>query len=72
MKKFNNTLEGTDCGDAGLPTPRRNTTRSDGSLRIIPKRLEKGATLIQFLSRRSTPVQRQRARHTGCWKGELG
>jgi len=72
MKKFNNTLEGTDCGDAGLPTTCRNTTRSDGSLRIIPKRPEKGATLIQFLSRRLTPVQRQRARHIGCWNGELG
>jgi hypothetical protein len=71
MKKFNNTLEGTDCGDAGLSTPCRNTATSDKSLRIISKRPENGATVIQFLSRRANPVRQQRAQDIGRWKKEV-
>ena len=29
MKKFNNTLEGTDCGDAGLPAPCRDVAKRE-------------------------------------------
>jgi hypothetical protein len=32
MKKFNNTLAGTDCGDAGLPAHRRDIVLS-----LVPK-----------------------------------
>jgi len=37
MKKFNNTLAGTDCGDAGLPAHTRDTARAKTVLRLVPK-----------------------------------
>jgi hypothetical protein len=37
MKKFNNTLEGTDCGDAGLPSHTRDIAKTQSVLRIVPK-----------------------------------
>ena len=37
MKKFNNTLEGTDCGDAGLPSRGCGTAKAKTVLRVIPK-----------------------------------
>jgi hypothetical protein len=61
MKKFNNTLEGTDCGNAGLPAPCRSIARSESSLRIVPKGPEHGTTVIQFPNRRVSPVQQPAA-----------
>jgi hypothetical protein len=37
MKKFNNTLEGTDCGDAGLPAHSCGIARAKTVLRVVPK-----------------------------------
>jgi hypothetical protein len=37
MKKFNNTLEGTDCGDAGLPAHRRDIAKTQPVLGVVPK-----------------------------------
>jgi hypothetical protein len=37
MKKFNNTLAGTDCGDAGLPAHRRDIARTQSVLSLVPK-----------------------------------
>jgi hypothetical protein len=37
MKRFNNTLAGTDCGDAGLPPHWRDTAKGKAILRIVPK-----------------------------------
>jgi hypothetical protein len=42
MKKFNNILDGTDCGDAGLPA----------GWRFVPKTPDAGSVVIQFLERR--------------------
>jgi hypothetical protein len=61
MKKFNNTLEGTDCGNAGLPAPCRSIARSESSLRIVPKGPEHGTTVIQFPNRHVNPVQQPAA-----------
>jgi hypothetical protein len=72
MNKFNNTLEGTDCGDAGLSTPCRNTARPDRNFRIVPKRPKNGAAVIQFPMRGGTPAQERRPQCIGRWKGELG
>ena len=35
MKKFNNTLAGTDCGDAGLPAPGRDIAKPKPVLRVV-------------------------------------
>jgi hypothetical protein len=40
MKKFNNTLEGTDCGDAGLPACSRDIAKVKTVLRVVPKTLD--------------------------------
>jgi hypothetical protein len=37
MKKFNNSLAGTDCGDAGLPAHRRDIAKAQPILRVVPK-----------------------------------
>jgi len=37
VKKFNNTLEGTDCGDAGLPTVSLRIAKAKTALRVVPK-----------------------------------
>jgi hypothetical protein len=37
MKKFNNTLAGTDCGDAGLPAHGRDIARAKPILRVVAK-----------------------------------
>ena len=37
MKKFNNTLAGTDCGDAGLPARSCDTPKAKTVLRVLPK-----------------------------------
>ena len=37
MKKFNNTLAGTDCGDAGLPTRSRDVAKTKPVLRLVPR-----------------------------------
>jgi hypothetical protein len=36
MKKFNNTLEGTDCGNAGLAAHRRDIAKAKTILRVVP------------------------------------
>jgi hypothetical protein len=36
MKKFNNTLEVTDCGDAGLPAHGRDIAKAKIVLRVVP------------------------------------
>jgi hypothetical protein len=38
MKKFNNTLAGTDCGDAGLPAHSCDMAKEKTALRVVPKR----------------------------------
>jgi hypothetical protein len=35
MKKFNNTLAGTDCGDAGLPALSRDIAKAKSALRVV-------------------------------------
>ena len=40
MKKFNNTLKATDCGDAGLPANSHGIAKSKTMLRVIPRILE--------------------------------
>jgi hypothetical protein len=52
MKKFNNTLEGTDCGDAGLPVRCREVAKAKTALRIVPKTTDGGSVVIQFPERR--------------------
>jgi hypothetical protein len=37
MKKFNNTLAGTDCGDAGLPAHRRDVAKAKPVLRVVAR-----------------------------------
>jgi hypothetical protein len=37
MKKFNNTLAGTDCGDAGLPGRSCDMPKAKTALRVVPK-----------------------------------
>ena len=37
MQKFNNTLAGTDCGDAGLPAHSRDIAKAQPVLRVVPK-----------------------------------
>ena len=37
VKKFNNTLAGTDCGDAGLPAPIHDIAKAKTVLRVVPK-----------------------------------
>jgi hypothetical protein len=50
MKKFNNTLVGTDCGDAGLPA--RDIAKAKPILRVVPRPPNSGSVVIQFLERR--------------------
>jgi hypothetical protein len=52
MKRFNNTLEGTDCGDAGLPVRCREVAKAKTVLRIVPKTTDSGSVVIQFPERR--------------------
>ncbi len=35
MKKFNNTLAGTDCGNAGLPARSRDIAKAKPVLRVV-------------------------------------
>jgi hypothetical protein len=37
MNKFNNTLEGADCGDAGLPAHSCDIAKAKTVLRVVPK-----------------------------------
>ena len=37
MNKFNNTLAGTDCGEAGLPARSRAIARAKPVLRVVPR-----------------------------------
>jgi hypothetical protein len=38
MKKFNNTLAGTDCGDAGLPAHSRDISKAKPALHAVPRK----------------------------------
>jgi hypothetical protein len=57
MKKFNNTLEGTDCGDAGLPARCRDIIKTKTILRVVPKTPDAGSMAIQFLDGRSDAIR---------------
>jgi hypothetical protein len=58
MKKFNNTLAGTDCGDAGLPAPSRDIARTQPVLSLVPKTLD-----IESMAARATaPNARDRTK----------
>jgi hypothetical protein len=37
MKKFNNALAGTDCGDAGLPAHKRDVAKTQPVLRVVAR-----------------------------------
>jgi hypothetical protein len=37
MKKFSNTLAGTDCGDAGLPAHKRDVVKTQPVLRVVAR-----------------------------------
>ena len=37
MKKFNNTLAGTDCGDAGLPAHSGDIAKAKPILRVVSR-----------------------------------
>ena len=37
MRKFNNTLAGTDCGDAGLPAHSGDSAKAKPVLRVVPR-----------------------------------
>jgi hypothetical protein len=37
MNKFNNTLAGTDCGDAGLPAHSGDSAKAKPVLRVVPR-----------------------------------
>src|SRR5258708_4327772 len=60
MRKFNNTLEGTDCGDAGLPS-HHGIAKAKTGLRIVAKTPDIGSTAVQFPERRDR--QGARASH---------
>jgi hypothetical protein len=49
MRKFNNTLAGTDCGDAGLPARGRDIAKTQRVLGIVPKTPE-----IESMAARAT------------------
>jgi hypothetical protein len=57
MKKFNNTLAGTDCGDAGLPAQSRDIAKAKTVLRVVSK--DAGDRV-------------QGASHDGAERGRLG
>jgi hypothetical protein len=50
MKKFNNTLAGTDCGDAGLLAHSRDIAKPKPVLRVVPNVPD-----IESLAARATP-----------------
>jgi hypothetical protein len=37
MNKFNNTLAGADCGEAGLPAHSRDIAKAKPVLRVVPR-----------------------------------
>ena len=59
MKKFNNPLAGTDCGDAGLPAHSRDTAKAKTFLRVVPKTLD-----IESMAPRTTASN-------ACDRGEI-
>jgi hypothetical protein len=64
MKKFNNSLPGTDCGDAGLPERGRDIAKARPVFRVISETREKDSIkprLLAAKSRKSAP-----ARMTTC------
>jgi hypothetical protein len=57
MKKFNNTLKGRDCGDAGLPANSHEIAKPKTMLRVIPRILEPlGATTCLGLRQTRGPA----------------
>ena len=51
MKKFVNTLEGTDCGDAELPVQSRDIAKAKTVLRVVSKTPD-----IESMARRTTAL----------------
>jgi hypothetical protein len=58
MKKFNNTLKGTDCGDAGLPVQSRDVAIAKTILRVVPKAPDNGLMVPSDSGRRRHCVYR--------------
>jgi hypothetical protein len=52
LNKFNNTLVGTDCGNAGLPPRNPDIAKAKTVLRIVPKAPDIVSMVIQFPERR--------------------
>ena len=50
MHKFNNTLAGTDCGDAGLLAHSRDIAKAKPVLRVVPKT----PVIVESMSPRAT------------------
>jgi hypothetical protein len=50
MQKFNNTLAGTDCGDAGLPAHGRDIARAKPVLRVVAKTPDNGSMAARALA----------------------
>jgi hypothetical protein len=64
MKKFNNTLEGTDCGDAGLPARSCDIARAKTVLHVVPKTSDNA-----FPDRCDRTRQQARKNGVGhCWR----
>lgn len=60
VKKFNNTLEGTDCGDAGLPTLSRGIAKAKTVLRVVPKTPDI-CVRVHFMTHPSATAEKGRA-----------
>jgi hypothetical protein len=57
MKKFNSTLEGTDCGDAGLPARNRDSAKARTVLRVVARTPDaKSMALRTAAPSRATPA----------------
>jgi hypothetical protein len=66
MKKFNNTFEGTDCGDAGLPAHSRDVAKAKTVLRVVPKTPD----IESIAPRTAAPKTQQGAEGTAAlWVG---
>ena len=59
MNKFNNTLAGTDCGDAGLPPHWHDVAKAKTILRVVPKTpdlaIKSGSDGVAMRSRPAPP-----------------
>jgi hypothetical protein len=51
MKKFNNTLAGTDCGDAGLPAHRCDIAKAKPVLRVVARTARRKEAALDLMVR---------------------